>query len=294
MRSRELTIDQRRASLLDHLGTHGRASVAELSELFGVSAVTVRTDLQALSESRLVRRVHGGAVPVPAAEGTGPTAPQRHPPAGPDPVPGPQPKAGPTTADAEPPPARPSRRDAREASALGAAAAQLVSSGDALLLDGGPVSTWLVKALIRRRDLRDLTICTNDLHVALELRPATPRFAAFVAGGSLRASGTTLVEPFLGPALDRMRADLCFLSCAGVDRDAGVTGTDFEQAAIWQRYFHGAQRRVLIAPGTAVGQRGQVSLAAADDLDLLLTAASAPAGALDDLRGTGLQVITVD
>lgn len=306
MEAHGLTIDQRRAWLLDHIGTHGRASVAELSELFGVSAVTVRTDLQSLAESHLVRRVHGGAVlagdtdtdPGAAAD-TGPDAAElvgapaaeavdRMPPR--------QPARGPRRTDRTGAvvPARIGAGEAREARSVGVAAAALVSSGDALLVDGGPVATWLVRALIRRRELRDLTICTNDLDVASELRPAVPRFSVLLAGGALRASGGTLVGPLIGPALDRIRADLCFLGCVGVERDAGVTGADFEHGAVWQRYLTGAERTVLLAPGSAVGRRGQVTYAAVDELDLLVTGLSADDAAVRDLRESGLEVRVVD
>lgn len=273
METRSLTVDQRRASLLDHIGTHGRASVAELSELFGVSAVTVRADLQSLAESRLVRRVHGGAV-LPAD------------PAPPAPLPSAAEPTGPA-------PARPPAVNAREARSVGAAAAELVSSGDALLLDGGPVATWLVRAILRRRDLQDVTFCTNDLDVAYELRRAVPRFSVLVAGGTLRASGSTLAEPLIGPALDRIRADLCFLGCVGITRRSGVTGADFEHGAVWQRYLHGSERKVVLATGAAVGAGGQVALAGIEELDLLLTADSADPAELAEMRDGGLEIRTV-
>jgi DeoR family transcriptional regulator, aga operon transcriptional repressor len=193
-----------------------------------------------------------------------------------------------------PAPARASAGEAREGRSIGAAAAELVSPGDALLLDGGPVSTWLVRALIRRRDLRRLTVCTNDLDVAAELRPAVPRFSVLVAGGAIGAGGGTLVGPLIGPALERIRADLCFLGCVGVDRAAGVTGADFEHGAVWQRYLRGAERTVLLAPGSAVGRRGQVTFAAVDELDLLVTGGTADDAAVRDLRDAGLEVRTVD
>lgn len=278
VRDRGLPVDERRAWLLDHLGAHGSASVAELSELFGVSTVTVRTDLQALAESRLVRRTHGGAVLLPtgsrAEAGADPDRPGRPDPA----VVTERPTPGP--------------RDAREARAIAAAAAELVSSGDTLLLDGGLTALWLARALLRRRDLRSLTICTNDLDLAVELRPAVPRFTVVLAGGSVSAGGT-LVEPLVGPALERIRGDLCFLGCAGVDAAGGVTGTDLGHAAVWQRYRTGAGRAVLLAPGSAVGHRDRVLLAGVEDLDLLVTARSA-GPALDGLRNAGLQVVVVD
>lgn len=275
MAARGLSLDERRAWLLDHLGAHGSASVVELSELFGVSAVTVRADLQALATSRLLRRTHGGAVLLPAGSRVAAeSAATRTDDAG-------------TTAGTGPGP-----RDARDARAVADAAAALVSSGDSLLLDGSLAALWLVRALLRRRDLRSLTICTNDLDLAVELRSAVPRFTVVLAGGSLPASGGgTLVEPMLGPALGRIRADLCFLGCTGVSV-SGITGPDLGHAAVWQRYLSGSRRRVLLAPAGALGRRDRVLLAGIEDVDLLITAG--PGGAaVDRLRDAGLHVVTV-
>lgn len=42
---------------------NNRVEVSELSVRFGVTTETIRRDLSELQEQRLVRRVHGGAVP---------------------------------------------------------------------------------------------------------------------------------------------------------------------------------------------------------------------------------------
>jgi len=60
---RDLYLEERRHEILRQLSQNGRVSVAELSRHFGVSEVTIRSDLQALAEGNLVVRTHGGAVP---------------------------------------------------------------------------------------------------------------------------------------------------------------------------------------------------------------------------------------
>ncbi|MGI9605635.1 MAG: DeoR family transcriptional regulator, partial [Acidimicrobiales bacterium] len=41
----------------------GRVEVAELAERFGVTTETIRRDLSDLQKQRVLRRVHGGAIP---------------------------------------------------------------------------------------------------------------------------------------------------------------------------------------------------------------------------------------
>jgi DeoR family fructose operon transcriptional repressor len=54
---------RRRFELIRLAQRQGQLSVAELSSQFGVSADTIRRDLDLLSLRGFVRRTHGGAVP---------------------------------------------------------------------------------------------------------------------------------------------------------------------------------------------------------------------------------------
>src|ERR1700742_5132972 len=55
---------RRRFELIRLAQRQGQLSVAELSMQFGVSPDTIRRDLDLLSVRGLVRRIHGGAVPI--------------------------------------------------------------------------------------------------------------------------------------------------------------------------------------------------------------------------------------
>ena len=54
---------RRRFELIRLAQRQGQLSVAELSSQFGVSADTIRRDLDLLSVRGFIRRTHGGAVP---------------------------------------------------------------------------------------------------------------------------------------------------------------------------------------------------------------------------------------
>src|SRR5512139_1588891 len=53
---------ERLGTILEELAAHGSVAVADLSERLGVSAATVRRDLEHLEEQHLLTRTHGGAV----------------------------------------------------------------------------------------------------------------------------------------------------------------------------------------------------------------------------------------
>src|SRR6476469_9282893 len=54
--------ERRRDQILAYLSTHDRSSVGDLSQVLGVSEVTVRKDLDQLEAQGQLTRVHGGAV----------------------------------------------------------------------------------------------------------------------------------------------------------------------------------------------------------------------------------------
>src|SRR5215212_9020876 len=65
VRGSGLLREQRQQEILEELERAGSVSVAALSRRLGVSDMTVRRDLDDLSARSLLRKVHGGAVPVP-------------------------------------------------------------------------------------------------------------------------------------------------------------------------------------------------------------------------------------
>ncbi|MFM7130841.1 MAG: DeoR family transcriptional regulator, partial [bacterium] len=60
-RQSQLVIEQRRQQLLELINERGFATLAELVSALGVSDSTIRRDLEALDQSGLARRTHGGA-----------------------------------------------------------------------------------------------------------------------------------------------------------------------------------------------------------------------------------------
>src|SRR5262245_14977291 len=58
-----LSMEERRRRIRSLIETNTQGTVAELAGSFGVSAVTIRTDLTALEQMGVVVRTHGGALP---------------------------------------------------------------------------------------------------------------------------------------------------------------------------------------------------------------------------------------
>jgi DeoR family transcriptional regulator of aga operon len=235
--------------------------VTDLSHMFGISEVTVRSDLEALQDDGLLRRVHGGAVVAP------------------------------------PRPERPFEQSlgtqAEEKRRMGEAAAALVTSGETIILDVGSTTAAVARALVARPDLTDVTCFTNGLKVALELEPAIPRFTVVLTGGTLRPLQHSLVNPLAGVILDDIHADTVFLGCNGIDIEAGVTNVNLPEAEIKRRMVRAARRRIVVATGDKLGMTSLAPLCTIDDITMLITDTSADSGLVTGLREAALEVQVV-
>jgi DeoR family transcriptional regulator of aga operon len=230
------------------------ARVAELSQEFGVSAVTVRSDLDALEADGGIRRIRGGALPYDNARLREPSFEE-------------------------------AAVQAAEAKArIAAAAVGLLMPGMSVLLDVGTTAAAIARELVRRDVLRELTVITNGLSIALLLEAAIPRLQVVVTGGTLRPLQHSLVAPLADQVLGRVRADLAFVGCNGVDAAAGVTNINLPEAEMKAAMIASAARTVVIADGSKIGRIHLGHVADFAAVDVLITDPTAPEAALAELR----------
>src|SRR5689334_5670844 len=129
----------RRDQILAYLSKRDRSSVVELSQLLGVSEVTVRKDLDLLEGQGLLTRVHGGAV----VSGRGRLELYFS--------------------------AR-EQENLEEKRRIAQAAAALVQSGQRIFLDASTTALQVARLI---KDREDLIVVTNGLYIALD-----PNFCA--------------------------------------------------------------------------------------------------------------------
>ncbi|GGF12534.1 DeoR family transcriptional regulator [Aliidongia dinghuensis] len=214
MRSKE-----RRAILLDTL-RGGEVDVEALAERFGVSASTVRRDLQQLSSANAICRTYGGAILAHAA-----------------------------------PEASLSQRqqvNSRQKTAIARAALALLADDDALILDAGSTVAAFGLLLKPRRH----RIVTNNLSLVAALSDA-PDIALTVLGGTFRATSVSTVGPLALDGMRRMTADKLFTSADGVVAGRGLCEASLEQAALKSLMINQAREVVVLADATKLARGDQ-------------------------------------
>ncbi len=249
----------RQARMAGIVWDEGFARVTDLAGRFGVSAVTVRSDLSALEARARVRRVRGGAVPPSGLLGERPFE----------------------SSQLEAP---------AQKSRIGMHAAAMIRPGDTVILDVGTTTTAIARALVLRTDLRDVTVVTNGLNIALELEPAAPRISVVVTGGTLRPLQHSLVNPLGTTLLERLHASLAFVGCNGVDPEVGITNVNLPEAEVKRAMLLAARRRVIVADGSKIGEVELARVCHLEEVSLLITDPGADPEVLADIAAGGCQV----
>ena len=255
-------LNRRHERILETLRRERVVEVTQLSEALGVSAVTIRSDLDALERRLLLRRIRGGAMAVQPAR-------------------------------FERPLDLPSQSFAAEKKRIGAMAARMVRDGETIILDAG--TTTLAMALALPADLRDIVVITSSLDVALALE-THPGATVMVSGGALKKTGRnprsrSLIPPFGALLLGQINADCAYLCCAGIDAERGFTNAHFEEVEIKRAMLASARRAVMLGDHGKIGHVAGARIAGIEEVSALITDSGAAPADVQALEAAGLQVL---
>ncbi len=232
---------ERQDRILAEVRRRGGVRIGELTEMLGVSDMTIRRDFETLAQFGLVQKVHGGAVDTCAT-------------------------AGPSTD--EPGFDVKSYRQQAEKEAIAAEGARLVRPGTAVGVSAG-TTTW---ALARHlRDIPELTVVTNSVPVAEVLRASGRADLNVVLSGGYRTRSDALVGPVADAAIRSLHVDLLFLGVHGMDRDQGFTTPNLMEAETDRALLKSTRRLVVLADHTKWGVVGLSTIATLREADVIVT-----------------------
>ncbi|MDT5094234.1 MAG: DeoR family transcriptional regulator, fructose operon transcriptional repressor [Mycobacterium sp.] len=250
--------EERQQAIASLVISRGRAAVTDLAQTYDVTTETVRRDLAALERAGIVRRVHGGAVPVRALHVVEPGVLERE-----------------TT--------HTDHKDAIARAALGF----LPITGGSVLFDAG-TTTGRVAALLPTD--RDLVVVTNSVPIAARLAPM-PSVSLQLLGGRVRGLTQAAVGESALRLLDTLRVDVAFIGTNAISVGHGLSTPDSEEAAVKRAMVHAANYVVVVADSSKVGREDLISFAPIERVDVLITDSEVTAAGRAELTERGVEVV---
>jgi DeoR family transcriptional regulator of aga operon len=251
---------ERHREILGLLVQNGRITVTELVQRFGVSAVTARGDLDALSETGALIRSHGGGVRA-------------------------------LTATPEHPLRARERMHREEKLRIAQAAVALIKPLQTVILCTGSTSAALASE-IRANALENITIITYALNIAenfAEMQNST----VVMLGGVLRHPSTAFVGPHAEQMMLSLHADHCFMSTVGLNVDVGLTTLDIMEAQLNRRMIESAAEVTVLADSSKFGHRSLALICDFRHVRRVITDSGAPLADVEKLRVRGVEVLLV-
>ena len=180
----------RRAQIVELLEEEGFQSVSALAEAFGVTASTVRRDLEHLEAQDLIRRTHGGALPLRQIDAAFDLKETLH---------------------------------RQEKAAIGKAMASRILDGQIVLLDSGTTTLEVARHLSGSR----ITVVTNDLQIGMVIAQRRSANLVFI-GGELLPNDVSMWGPASVQQLQNLRVDVAIMGCDTVMEDGLYSTSSYE------------------------------------------------------------------
>ena len=247
--------DRQRAIYMDAL-RNGSVDVADLAARYGVTTETIRRDLSDMQRRQLLRRVHGGAIPVER---------MNH----------------------EPMIEARDMVNAHEKLHIAMAAVREVPERGAVIVDSGSTGQRLAEVFPVERDVH---VVTNSLLTALTLSRRGLRELT-VLGGSVRTKRHAMVDETTRAELQPMAIDVLFMSCDGLSFQHGLTTPYREEHMIKRAMMERARKVVALVDASKFHNVQMFSFAAFEEIDVLVTDSRVDPDDVEILESHGMSVL---
>ena len=252
-----MALNQRRQEILNLIREDGQAKVQKLAQIFHVSDVTIRQDLEILEEMGFVQREHGGAFlkDVGSFATTGTLINESV--------------------------------CAREKKELAQKAVSLIQEGDSIILDSGSTTTELARLMT---GFKNLNVITNALNIALILG-GNPGINLIISGGEFKAPTLSLTGDMAAATFKGIHVNKCFLATAGISQEMQLTYPSLSDLVVKSAMIRAADKVYLLADSSKIGVSSFASLGRITLIDTLITDSKILPEQLEMFRELKVEVI---
>jgi DeoR/GlpR family transcriptional regulator of sugar metabolism len=254
MDNEKLSKKERHELILNEIRTSASIRISRLAKRIGVAGETIRRDLIELGEAGLINRTYGGAtISLQTSE---PMIAER----------------GATLIE--------------ERNRIGKAAAELVESGQVVMIDGGSTTYEVARQLAQVK--RDLTIITNSTGVA-NVTGGNPTFRVILCPGTFDRRESSVFGEDTVEFLKRYNADVAIVGSSGASRD-GPSDTVPGSAAVKRAMIGRALSAILVIDSTKFGRVNLEHVCSFEDIADIVTDQEPPPDLKDVLLKAGTEI----
>jgi len=192
----------------------GEFQVSQLADLFTVSAMTIRRDLDKLAKSGLIDRKHGAATPVNILNSERAYADKMN-------------------------------YNSAEKLKLASVAKKLIHPGDTVFLDAGTTTREIAMAI---RSVPDLVVVTNDLKIASDLLDTNLKL--IFCGGAIQNETGSALGYMAEEMLTGLRVNVAFIGGSCIDEDFNLLTPTAEKASFKKKILEVCGKAYLVADAT--------------------------------------------
>lgn len=250
-------LTERRQQIVEIIGKLGQFSVTELSRKLDVSEVTIRHDLQALSDQGFLLRTRGRAVSTN--------------------------KMPEFSFDVR------QQQYAAQKRRIGKAAAALVHNGDTIFLDASTTAHAVIPYL---KEFPELTVLTNSLRAAMAFLDS-PQIQVVLRGGYLRRESISVVGLNFDDMLSGINIQTGFFGSRGLTIENGLTDVNLNEVEMKRRMVAACGQVVATVDSRKWGKVAAYTFAGLDQVQTIITDKDAPKDLVRKIRKDIVKVILV-
>ncbi|MFD2923117.1 DeoR/GlpR family DNA-binding transcription regulator [Halobacillus naozhouensis] len=246
---------ERKQRIIEYVKQHYLASVAQLAKEFDVHEATIRRDLSEIEKEGTLRRTHGGVVLA-------------------------------QDISSEPNFSERVMENTNEKERIGALAASLIEEGDTIILDSGTTTLQIVKHIL---NFNQLTIITNDINIAVELRNAS-HLKVFVTGGVLTPGSFMLNGMHTNEMLRTVQVNKAFIGTPAINARSGLMHFDDQLVPAKKEMIRVAREIIVVADHTKLGRVSLHNVSSINDVHHLVTDVGASKEEIDLFKQENVQI----
>ncbi|MFD0761173.1 DeoR/GlpR family DNA-binding transcription regulator [Lutibacter aestuarii] len=246
--------EERHHYILDKIKLNRKVLSSNLSTELHVSEDTIRRDLNELSLNGLIKKVHGGALPI---DNKAPSYEER------------------------------SNYNLEEKNIIAKKAVKLIREGQVIIMSGSTTNLQLAKII--PSDI-NATIYTYSLPIAIQLTEH-PSIEIIFIGGKLNKPAQVTVGLDVVASISQLRADLCFMGTGGIDITKGMTEPNWEVSHIKKSMIEASDQVIVLCTNNKINEVKRYPVTPINNINTIVTDIKPDSQILQPYKEKGITIL---